>query len=104
MRTTPTNSRSAVPVVALVAICCRLFVVWSATVLFAELLLDGVLAASLYRRLRGREARHWIDSAVRRTFWPFIATTLLAAASGWALQWKVPGAVTIGEALARMSG
>ena len=92
-------------VVALIAmLLSSLFVVWTAPVLFAELLVDGVLAASLYRRLRGLDARHWLDSAVRRTFWPFLATTVLAAVVGWILQWQAPGAVTIGEALARMSG
>lgn len=90
-------------VIALAAmVMSSLFVVWSAPILFAELLVDGVLAASLYRRLRGLEARHWLDSAVRRTFWPFLATTLIAAAVGWALQWHAPGAVTIGDALGRM--
>lgn len=35
-----------------------LFMIYSAPVLFAELLVDGVLSASLYRRLRGLETRH----------------------------------------------
>ena len=44
-------------VIAFVAIiaCASLWIVYSAPVLFAELLFDGVLAAGLYRRLRHSE-------------------------------------------------
>lgn len=92
-------------VIALAAmVLSSLLVIWSAPVLFAELLVDGVLAASLYRRLRGIETRYWLDSAVRRTVWPFLATTLIAAATGWALQTQAPGALTLGDALARLAG
>lgn len=76
-----------------------LFVVYSAPVLFAELLVDGALAASLYRRLRGLEKRHWLETAVRCTFWPFLLTALFVAAAGWAMAHYVPGAHSIGDAL-----
>ncbi|MGV3740893.1 MAG: hypothetical protein ACO1NO_01125 [Burkholderiaceae bacterium] len=61
------------------------FVIYSAPVLFAELLVDGVLAASLYKRMRGLESRHWLSTAVQRTFLPFALTGLFAAAAGWAM-------------------
>lgn len=73
--------------------------VWTAPVLFAELLVDGVLAASLYRRLRGVEASHWLETALRRTFWPFLVTALIAAAVGWVLQQYQPSARTIGDVM-----
>ena len=76
-----------------------LLVVYSAPMLFAELLVDGVLAASLYRRLRGLETRHWLETAIRRTFWAFMLTALTVAAAGWAMELYAPGANSIGDVL-----
>lgn len=76
----------AIPLVAIVAVAAialsSLFVIYSAPLLFAELLIDGALAASLYRRLRGIDARHWLETAVRRTALPFLVTACFAAAAG----------------------
>lgn len=77
-----------------------LFVVWSAPMLFAELLVDGALAAGLYRRLRGIQSRHWLETAVRRTWLPFVLTALFAALVGWGLAQYAPGATTLGQARA----
>jgi hypothetical protein len=78
-----------------------LFVVWSAPVLFAEILIDALLAAGLYRRLRGLERRHWMVAAVKRTMIPFVLTTVLVAGAGWGMQANAPEARSIGEVLAR---
>lgn len=75
------------------------YVVYSAPTLFAELLLDGALSASLYRRLRGIERRHWVTTALRRTLLPFTLTAVLLAAVGWGLQTAAPSARSLGEAL-----
>lgn len=75
-------------------------VVWSAPVLFAELLFDGVLAAALYRRLRREDSRHWLETAVRRTIWPFAIALALVSATGFVLQQLYPDAVTLGQVLA----
>ncbi|MDQ7744829.1 hypothetical protein [Hydrogenophaga pseudoflava] len=75
------------------------YVVYSAPTLFAELLLDGALSASLYRRLRGIERRHWVATALRRTLLPFTLTAVFLAAVGWGLQTAAPGARSLGEAL-----
>jgi hypothetical protein len=77
-------------------------VVYSAPILFAEMLLDGVLAASLYRRLRRIETRHWLHSALRRTIVPFAITAALMAAAGWSLASYAPQARTLGEAIVVM--
>lgn len=79
-----------------------LFVVWSAPVLFAELLLDGVLAAGLYRRLRHIETRHWLETALRKTVWPFVLTAAVLAAAGSGMQVLVPHANSIGDVLAQL--
>ena len=76
-----------------------LYVVYAAPALFAELLLDGALAATLYRRLRGLESRHWIDTAVRRTAAPFALTAAFLCASGVAMQAYAPQAQSLGEVL-----
>lgn len=75
-------------------------IVYSAPILFAELLLDGVLAATLYRRLRRLDSRHWLQSAVRRTFVPFAVTTVLMMAAGWGLSTYAPEARSLGEVIA----
>lgn len=91
----------AIPLAALILIGAMvfssLFMVYSAPTLFAELLVDGVLSASLYRRLRGLETCHWLETAIRRTAWPFILTAAITSASGWAMTLYAPGAHSIGD-------
>ncbi|MHB1237859.1 MAG: hypothetical protein ACYCY7_09895 [Gallionella sp.] len=93
----------AIPLVVLILlvtlILSSLYVIYSAPMLFAELLVDGVLAAGLYRKLRGIENRHWLETAVRRTFWPFLITALVAGAAGWAMEVYAPTAHSIGDVL-----
>lgn len=79
---------------------CALFVVYSAPVLFAELLVDGLLSASLYRRLRGLDRHHWLQTALRRTALPFIFAAISVSAIGACLSWYTPGAQSIGQAIA----
>lgn len=83
----------------LVAMACS--VVWSAPVLFAELLFDGALALGLYRRLRAADRRHWLESAVRHTAWPFAVTLLSSLVVGALLQWYAPDAATLAQVFAR---
>lgn len=93
----------AIPLIVLIFIATlllsTLFMIYSAPVLFAELMLDGVLSASLYHRLRGLETRHWLETAIRRTAWPFLVTALLVSAIGWGMARYAPGAHTLGEVL-----
>jgi hypothetical protein len=90
----------AVVGITLVVLFASFTVILSAPVLFAELIVDGVLAASLYKRLRRTDSRHWLQSAVRRTIVPFAITAALAGAIGWGLATYAPGARTLGDALA----
>jgi hypothetical protein len=76
-------------------------VIWSAPLLLAELMVDGALSVGLFQKLRGIDARHWLDTALKRTFKPFLATTVLVAACGWGLGLYAPGAHTLGEVLAQ---
>ena len=73
------------------------FMVYSAPALFAELMVDGVLSASLYHRLRGLETRHWLETAFRHTALPFVLTAAIISASGWAMSVYAPEAHSIGD-------
>lgn len=75
------------------------YVVVIAPSLMAELLLDGALSYSLYRRLRGVERRHWFGTALRRTALPFAVTAVFLALVGWAMTQHAPGARSIGEVM-----
>jgi hypothetical protein len=76
-----------------------LYVVWSAPVLFAELLLDGALSYSLFRRLRRPERFHWFETALKRTVWPFVLTAIFLCVMGFAMQVYAPEARSLGEVL-----
>lgn len=75
------------------------WIIFSAPTLFAELLLDGVLSASLYRRLRRLDRRHWLDTALRRTIWPFAATAFVLILFAFVAQHYVPGARSLTDVL-----
>ena len=74
-----------------------LYVVYVAPALLAEILVDGVLLAGLYRKLKGVEQRHWLRAAVRKTILPALIAALLFSLAGYALQKAAPKASSIGE-------
>ena len=76
-----------------------LWIVYAAPVLLAELLVDGVLIAGLYRHVRKQNAQHWVETALRRTAWPFLITAVVIAISGYGLQSYVPEAKSIGDVI-----
>lgn len=76
------------------------FIIYSAPLLFAELMFDGVVAVGLYRRLGSAASRHWLESALQRTFLPFLAGALFITAFGWAISHFVPNAVSVADLLA----
>ena len=93
----------AIPLIVLIllgaVLFSSLFMIYSAPILFAELLVDGVLSASLYRRLRGLETRHWLETALRRTAFPFALTAAIVSASGWGMALYAPEAHSIGDVI-----
>lgn len=101
----------AVPVVAVVAIALlgvsllsSFWIIISAPTFFAELLVDGVLATTLYRVLRADESRHWLRTAVRRTLLPVLVATTVAALAGWLMALYAPAARSIGDVLLHAKG
>lgn len=100
----------ALPLVAIVFVVtlllAALWIVTGAPTLFAELLVDSALSASLYHRMRHGDAQHWLETAWRSTRKPFIITAVMLAILGFAVQTLRPGAHTLGQAFtaARVHG
>ena len=80
------------------------YVIYIAPALLAEILLDGVLAAGLYRRVRRIEHRHWLRAALRRTIVPAALALVFFSVAGYLLQWAIPNAHTIGEVWSHLTG
>lgn len=85
---------------ALVIACAALWLVFSAPTLFAELVVDGALSATLYRRLRRADSSHWLQTALRHTIIPFALSTLAIVAFALVAQHLRPHAHSIGEVFA----
>jgi hypothetical protein len=79
------------------------YVVYTAPVLFAELLLDAGLAAGLVGRLSAGEPRAWLRTAVRATIVPAAIATMLLGLAGFALARVAPGAASIGRVIERLT-
>ena len=71
--------------------------------LLAEVFLDGVLSAALYRRLRRIEGGHWIKTVFARTRAPFLWALLFFAFVGVLLQHYAPEAASIGGVIAHIA-
>ena len=88
---------------ALAAVFSILFVamwtVWTAPVLFAEILVDAALARGLYRTLAGFDEPNWLRTALRRTGWQFLFVAVFLAISGGVMQHFVPSATSFWEVL-----
>jgi len=92
-------------VVALMgAVIAALYVVYIAPALLAEILLDGVLLAGLYKRLKTIEHTHWLRSALRRTAVPAAVIVVFFTIAGFAMQRAAPEARSIGEVLRHITG
>ena len=76
-----------------------LYVIYIAPVLFAELIVDGLLSVALYRRLRPDESSHWLATACRKSVLPFAVTAVFLAIVGAAMAAYAPGARSVGEVL-----
>lgn len=69
-----------------------------APILVAELLVDVLLIAMLYRRMRRTDGHSLFQALIRRTRVAFLVLlATMSLAGGW-VQWRVPNAVTLGQA------
>lgn len=71
-------------IVALVAsvLLASVWVVWSAPVLMAELLVDAAIASGLYRRMQGMHEQGWWRVCVTHTIWPLLGLLLFFVVLG----------------------
>jgi hypothetical protein len=89
----------AVLAIAVAALGAAVYLIWSAPILLAEVLVDGLIMTGLYRRLkRTDDPDHWVMGAVRRTWIPALVVVILFSFAGWLLQRAVPEARSIGGA------
>lgn len=95
----------ALLILAVVVMGAAVYVLWTAPVLLAEMLVDGLIMTGLYRRLRNtEEPAHWLLGAVRRTWIPALAVAILFSFAGHLLQKAVPEARSIGPAVEAVMG
>lgn len=89
----------AIGAIAVAAFGAAIYLIWTAPILLAEVLVDGLIMTGLYRRLkRTEDPDHWMVGAVRRTWIPALVVVILFSFAGWLLQRAVPDARSIGGA------
>jgi hypothetical protein len=86
-------------VAALAALAASVYLIFMAPILMAEMLVDGVLLAGMARRMRAPKAPHWSIGAIQRTWLPVLIVAGVFCVIGFALEFFVPGAHSMGEAL-----
>lgn len=74
------------------------YIVYIAPVLLAEVLVDGLLAAGLYRSVKGAQGRHWMMTVLRKTAIPAALVLIFFSIAGFCVQKIEPAATSIGEA------
>ena len=72
--------------------------------LIAEVFLDAFIISALYRRLRAAQKRHWLGTALKKTWAPALITAVILAIGGWALERMAPGSPSIGKAIQQLRG
>lgn len=77
------------------ALLASVWVVWSAPVLMAELLVDAAIVGGLYRRMQGMGAQGWWRLCLSHTFWPLLGLVVFFAVLGWGAQQLAPEAVNL---------
>lgn len=94
-------------VIALVVLAAGLlaifYIVYIAPVLLTEVLVDGLLAAGLYKSVKGVGPGSWVMTVLRKTAIPAVLAMVFFAIAGFCVQKIEPKASSIGEAWRLMS-
>lgn len=90
-------------IVVLAAIVAIFYVVYIAPALLAEVLIDSLLAAGLYKTVKAAEGRHWLKTVLRKTVLPAIFVLICFTVAGFCVQKLEPDAASIGEAYRMMT-
>jgi hypothetical protein len=75
-----------------------LYIVYIAPILLTEVLVDGLLAAGLYKTVKGVEGRYWMTTVLRKTAIPAILALIFFSIAGFCVQKIAPEASSIGDA------
>lgn len=89
-------------VCAIGALFALVYVVWAAPLLLAEVAVDAALVTGVYRKLRRQDTKHWLHSALQRTWLPALAASACMMIVGFAMQWAAPGAQSIGGVMQQL--
>ena len=84
-------------IVLIGALIASLYIIYMAPLLLAEILIDGVLLAGLYKRVKHIDQQHWLRAAVRRTIIPALLIAVFFSIAGFAMQRVAPEAHSIGS-------
>jgi hypothetical protein len=86
------------------AACAVVWIIWAAPSLLAELSFDAALMTGLYHRLGRVERRHWLETALERTWLPFAGVALMFALAGAAMHLYAPEARSMHQVVAHYHG
>lgn len=73
------------------------YVIYSAPVLLAEILLDSLVVAGFYKGIPREGGRYWLKAAIKGTWIPMVLVTVFLALAGFVLQLGFPEAQSIGD-------
>lgn len=101
------DADEALPLVAIMALVllaiglasAAFWIIGSAPVFLAELLVDAALVGGLYKRVHRIRGDRWWITAMRRTLWVFVLVAFVLGGVGAFVQHQVPDAVSIGDML-----
>jgi hypothetical protein len=85
-------------VVLIAGLLAILYIVYIAPILLTEVLVDGLLAAGLYKTVKGVEGRYWMTTVLRKTAIPAILALIFFSIAGFCIQKIAPEASSIGDA------
>lgn len=91
-------------VAILAALLAVFYIIYIAPVLLAEIFVDGVLVAGLYKSVKEINQGHWLLTALRKTLIPAVLAAILFGTAGYIVQNAVPEARSIGQVWMAIKG
>ncbi len=79
------------------AVTASVYIVMVAPGFLAEILVDGLIAGALCRKLRHTESQHWLSAAVKKTWALALGLAVLLSLLGFAFQKFAPQATSLGD-------
>jgi hypothetical protein len=86
-----------IAIAAFAALAASAYLIFTAPVLLAELMVDGLLLAGLYKKFRHIDETAWLQTALRKTWALALSVALVFCGVGYGLPRVSPEAKTIGD-------